>query len=188
MSDPFFILGLPRSRTAWLATWLSYGGKVCMHDALANVRDAAELRALVEEGACGFAETAGSYFPRTLHRAFPNAKFVFVTRLSTDVEASLDRLGKPGRKVVNAAAGAIQEALAYLRPRAEVSFVQFESLDRLDVLEPLWRYLRDEDMPKAHTTAMLQMRVTKIDPFGGSLPIAMLLEESTLAEQEGATA
>lgn len=188
MSDPFFILGLPRSRTAWLATWLTYGGKTCWHDALANVRNAAGLRALADEGAVGFAETAGSYFPRVLHREFPNAKYVFVTRLSTNVEVSLDRLGKPGRGIVNAAAGALNEALAYLRPRAEVSFVQFEALNRLDVLEPLWRYLRDEDMPVAHTRAMLQMRVTKLDPFGGTLPVNMLLEESNLAEQEGATA
>ena len=100
MSDPFFILGLPRSRTAWLATWLTYGGRTCWHDALANVRNVAGLRTLADEGAVGFAETAGSYFPRVLHREFPNAKYVFVTRLSTSVEASLDRLGKPGRGIV----------------------------------------------------------------------------------------
>ncbi len=28
----FFILGLPRSRTAWLANWFTQGDSLCMHD------------------------------------------------------------------------------------------------------------------------------------------------------------
>lgn len=184
MSDPFFILGLPRSRTAWLATWLSYNGRICWHDALGHVTNENDLRALVDAGACGFAETAGSYFPRVLHRAFPKAKFVFVTRLSTDVVDSLNRLGKNGSNVVNVASGALQEAIAYLTPRTDVKFVQFEKLDDFATLANLWRALRSDPFPSRYTTAMLQMRVTKLRPFAGRLPVDMLLKESQLAEQQ----
>lgn len=31
---PFFILGLPRSRTAWLANFMTYNGFHCMHEGL----------------------------------------------------------------------------------------------------------------------------------------------------------
>ena len=33
MSAPFFIAGLPRSRTAWLANWFTADGSDCAHDA-----------------------------------------------------------------------------------------------------------------------------------------------------------
>lgn len=32
MSKPFFIIGLPRSRTAWLSAFMTYDGNYCFHE------------------------------------------------------------------------------------------------------------------------------------------------------------
>lgn len=182
MTDPFFILSLPRSRSAWLAAWLSYNGRPCWHDMLGNVTDAYGLQSLVEKGAVGFAETAGSYFPRVLHKTFPKAKFLIVSRNRDDVATSLVRLGKDGVRVADIADQMLTEAIDYLKPRALTMHVAFDDLDDFGVLATIWRFLRNDPFPVQHTAALLQMRVTKLKPFAGQLPTKMLVEESTLAE------
>lgn len=182
MTDPFFILSLPRSRSAWLATWLSYNGRPCWHDMLGNVTDAYGLKMLVDKGAAGFAETAGSYFPRSLLKQFPRAKFLVVERDAGEVAASLVRLGKDGGRVADIAEQMLVEAVDYLKPRALMMHVAFDDLDNFSTLAAIWRFLRNDPFPVQHTTALLQMRVTKLKPFAGQLPTKLLIEEDTLRE------
>lgn len=49
---PFFVTGLPRSRTAWLANFLTAGGALCIHEGLVHGVDPA-LRWLTRCGAGG---------------------------------------------------------------------------------------------------------------------------------------
>lgn len=41
----FFVLGLPRSRTAWLSNFLTYDGHFCYHEGLDSCRSIAEYKA-----------------------------------------------------------------------------------------------------------------------------------------------
>lgn len=181
MSDPFFILSLPRSRSAWLSAWLSYNGRPCHHDTLGRIESVGELRNYTDLGACGFAETSGSYFPRVLHREFPNAKFLIVRRRPAEVQLSLEALGRrDAAAVVKVTTGALEEAEAYLRSRTEVRAVPFDELNDMTTLQGVWRFLRDDRFPVRHTADMLDLRVTKLRPFAGHWPASMLVEESKL--------
>ena len=44
MKNIFFITGLPRSRTAWLANWFTYGHTFCFHEACRKVGKIEELK------------------------------------------------------------------------------------------------------------------------------------------------
>lgn len=46
--QPFFILSLPRSRTAWLATVLTQGPVFCQHEASLGCRSTTDLKAKLE--------------------------------------------------------------------------------------------------------------------------------------------
>ena len=59
MSAPFFIAGLPRSRTAWLANWFTSESSYCIHDAWRYCTTPQEIREQMPEG-CTWAGTSDS--------------------------------------------------------------------------------------------------------------------------------
>lgn len=91
MTDPFVIFSLPRSRTAWLSRFLTYGDWVCCHDSLLKIDGAQHLRELLAIPNTGLAETAMSFAAPLIRRYFPRSRFVVVRRPLEDIEASLSR-------------------------------------------------------------------------------------------------
>lgn len=73
MKTPFFITGLPRSRTAWMAAWLSSGDTLCFHDE----RFESDADFAKQRGFSG-SELLAQYAEITL--LFPESKWVFVLR------------------------------------------------------------------------------------------------------------
>jgi hypothetical protein len=82
----FIIVGLPRSRTAWLASWFSCGHIHCHHDALTttNVGDVEEPKAIN-----GMADTGAAFKYKELKAAYPEAKWLVIDRNKDDVAKSL---------------------------------------------------------------------------------------------------
>ena len=94
MSSRFFILGLPRSRTAWLANWFTYGGSFCLHDAGRFAPTARELATVLDDIAGSRPElrfvgssdsSLGPQFD-DLVDTFPGSRFLLVER---EVEESV---------------------------------------------------------------------------------------------------
>lgn len=80
---PYFITGLPRSRTAWLANYLSYGESLCLHDAFVQHRNMKALRGAMEKcgvAYVGHADPANCLFWEAIQDEFPGAKWVVVQR------------------------------------------------------------------------------------------------------------
>ena len=88
----FVILGLPRSRTAWLAQFLSYGDWHCGHDELRHMRSLDDARAWFSQGSTGTVETAAAPWWRLLDSIAPGVKVVTIRRPVAEVIASLTRL------------------------------------------------------------------------------------------------
>ena len=86
---PFIVFGLPRSRTAWLARFLSYGDWHCGHEELRHVRSLDDASAWLSQPCTGTAETAGAPFWRLLPAG---VRVVTVRRPMCDVVDSLMRL------------------------------------------------------------------------------------------------
>jgi len=99
--SPFFILGLPRSRTAWLANWFTYGPSVCLHDPSMVAKDVGELARLLHDemgnypsaGYIGTSDSANVVWFWDLARCFPAARFLIVRR---DVEQCIKSVEAQG--------------------------------------------------------------------------------------------
>lgn len=83
MKNFFFISGLPRSKTAWLANFLSGGNTICLHDAFTRCARVEDLKAIMENlpyQNVGHADPANLLFSNRLREVFPQAKWVLVNR------------------------------------------------------------------------------------------------------------
>lgn len=99
MSKQFFITGLPRSRTAWFANLFTWGDSICYHDGLCPedglclVSSFDHLLKRLKEGngPRGHSCASNILVWRKLHKEFPDAKWVFVSR---DGGAIIDSVSK----------------------------------------------------------------------------------------------
>ncbi len=94
--DNFFIISLPRSRTAWLSNYLTYEDSFCFHEGLVGCDSLKALRGKME--ATGFKKVGNSDCMNILlidniMDEFPDAKFVFVHRPKEQVIHELRGLG-----------------------------------------------------------------------------------------------
>lgn len=93
MPPPFVILALPRSRTRWISTFLTYGPWHCGHDELRHCRSLDDVASWFAQPLTGTVETAAAPFWRLLGRYAPGARVVTVRRPVPDVVASLKATG-----------------------------------------------------------------------------------------------
>jgi GNAT superfamily N-acetyltransferase len=89
ISAPFIVFALPRSRTAWLSRFLTYGPYYAGHDEVRHCRSLDDVRAWLGQPCVGSVETAASPFWRLLRALQPDARVVVVRRPVDDVVASL---------------------------------------------------------------------------------------------------
>ena len=87
---PFVIFALPRSRTAWLARFLTYGDWQCGHEELRHCRSLHDVTSWLSQPYTGTVETAAASFWRLLPA---NVRVVTLRRPVPDVVASLARAG-----------------------------------------------------------------------------------------------
>jgi hypothetical protein len=142
---PFFVLGRPRSRTAWLANWLSYGDhSLCLHDEACSwqafettTRD--RLR-LAGSQLVGSANTALILWHTLLVSTFPDARFVFLLSEpdAFDRWAKKNGLDDEMRRVTNQAYCDAERALGHLE---RTVCVRVGDLGRRDALELVWRHV-----------------------------------------------
>lgn len=92
---PFIIYALPRSRTAWLSRFLTYGEWVCGHDELRHCRSLDDVKTWLSQPCTGTVETAAAPYWRLAETYAPGARVVVVRRPAPEVVDSLLRLGGP---------------------------------------------------------------------------------------------
>lgn len=93
---PYFILGLPRSRLAWLANAMTHGNSACLFEATlgsASIDDLAVKLLSTASHAPGNADCANALILGRLLERWPPARLVVVTRDTDAVAKSLRRLG-----------------------------------------------------------------------------------------------
>jgi len=86
----FVVFATPRSRTAWLARFLTYGAWLCGHDEVRHCRSLDDVRSWLAQPHTGTVETAVAPFWRLLP---PDVRVVTVRRPVPEVVASLARSG-----------------------------------------------------------------------------------------------
>jgi len=86
----FLVLSMPRSRSAWLARYLSYGEYFCAHDQLRFCRSLEDIKSWLSQENTGSAETACAPWWRLIPTGM---RLVVVHRPVPEVLASLRRGG-----------------------------------------------------------------------------------------------
>lgn len=91
----FIVFALPRSRTAWTATYLNYRNNFAVgHDEAVHCSTSDEFLAKLEtEYLTGTVETAGMLGWRLIRARLPDARFAVISRRTWEVERSLGQFG-----------------------------------------------------------------------------------------------
>lgn len=153
-SDPFFFIALPRSGTAWLSNFFTWGETFCFHDALFGVRSMHEYKHVLGRtghSRVGSAETAALYLMPAIYQHFPDAKYVFVSRPISDVKASLDRLGIMAKNLDNMA-----ELFAWGARNIPSLIVEFDRMFSQTAIDEIWRFIGLEGKPPFHRLELLR--------------------------------
>jgi hypothetical protein len=158
MPEYFFIMGLPRSRTAWLSNWFTSDTSICLHDAsrFCGKEGPKQLRSIIHKTDAfiswngwydkitpkreyyGTADSVNGWWFNSLEELFPKAKFALIDRNYDEVAVSCERLfGDPCTKELDALFSAHEE----LKHLPNVKTVKFEHLEHAGVLADLQRWL-----------------------------------------------
>lgn len=125
MSQVTFFLSLPRSRTAWLATYLTGMGVYCFHELWRDVTNIKDFKAAIESkgpGPVANVDACNWFFLDDLHEAFPDAQFIKIERMYAEVWASMvDNYGGDLLPLSNA-----YEAVKHSEISTPVSVYHFE--------------------------------------------------------------
>jgi hypothetical protein len=99
----FFIAGYPRSRSAWMATLLTWGDSFCFHDGLADIESLDELDRKfhsVPGNIAGNSDPANLLFHEELKERYPEAIWFYIHReLSAAQTASTVAFGSHAEKI-----------------------------------------------------------------------------------------
>jgi hypothetical protein len=163
--NPYFIIALPRSRTAWLSAFLTTEDSDCLHDPLGQCESLDDLeRLFVESGApiIGCADTSSPIFFNAINERWPDSKYLFVFREPKDIAASLDRLEMPSAEVPMMQVR-MNSAYLSVRSRDNVRALPFEHLSQPAALEALWEFLIGTPFDLARAERFNAMNI-QIDP------------------------
>lgn len=128
----FFIAGLPRSRTAWLANFLTWGNTCCHHDLWGRVRSIEELRTVFDETPAhnvGNSDAGNVLHHEALTQEFPEAKWFIVNRPIDEVHASCQRVGLADMSTLEMLARKLEEL------RGRVNVVHEFTFDRMGAFQ-----------------------------------------------------
>lgn len=157
MNQPFFITGLPCSRTAWLANLFTTGNVMCHHDLLGRVGGMERFATAIREDGWGQPSTfrvgdadSGllACYPQ-VKKLWPIAPWVLVIRKFDDAWDSLCRFvaSGPWQDKLACTWELRQEMLkqwetarAQIIQDARCMEIPFESLARTDTIECLWKH------------------------------------------------
>lgn len=135
--QPFFVSGLPRSRTAWMANWLTTDHSLCLHDEPFRVNKVALSRMTGFSGS----EICTQY--EEIEKSFPGAPWVIILRKPADAFESfmsasgLDRTAEAVTRYWDARL----HLLAQLCRKPNVEAIPFDDLDSEQTARKAWSHL-----------------------------------------------
>lgn len=89
MSPPFIVCTLPRSRSAWVARFLTYRDWTCRHEYAVQLREPEDIRRVFATPNTGAAETAAAQAWALIKYYVPSIRTVVIMRPVADVVKSV---------------------------------------------------------------------------------------------------
>lgn len=143
----FLATGLPRSRTAWMARFLTYGRVTCLHEPSVGFRSMADLAGLLAQPHIGASDSAMALLWPRVARWVPKARFAVVRRPVEDVVASAARLGFADTAAMRETLAAIEAACDQLSARDGTLTLRYDELDTEEGCALLFRQCLGVDLP-----------------------------------------
>jgi hypothetical protein len=139
----FFILSLPRTRTAWLANFLTYENSYCFHEGFLGCKSVSTLYKRFEatgKPIVGNSDCGNILFIDELRETFPLSKLVIVERPIGEVIDELHEIGMMNcdPEVLELAA----QELAFVKRSMNALVVDYKDLDE-NACRHIWRYCID---------------------------------------------
>jgi hypothetical protein len=145
MSRPFVILGTPRSRTAWLAEFLTHGSRSCAHEPSRNWSGLSDLHAALDGGQ-GISDSVLTLRWRNILIYAPDTALVVIHRDAEEVLASFRRAGLWHPRLP-ALVNSIEHAIDDLADDVPAAIhVPYGALSRRDVCGRIWAHCRGDVM------------------------------------------
>ena len=167
MKNYFFITGLPRTRSTWLANFLTYNSGFCFHEAIRlcyKIEDMKPLLDSVSASNSGDADAMLVFYIDKIIEIFPDAKWVVIKRSLEEVMDSLRkrynfRNPEADRKLFERA----EEKINNFIDEHPTLVIDFNSLNERSTCEKLWNYcITDSEFDYAR---WMQLDVVKLDPM-----------------------
>lgn len=157
---PFLLLGLPRSRTAWLSRFLTYGNWFCGHDELRCMRQLEDVKSWLAQPNTGTVETAAAPFWRLALHLRPDLRIVTIRRDPDEAARSAVRAGLgDDLGLMTALMHRLDRKLGQIERRTGCRSFRFEDLAREDVCADLFEHLLPYRHDAAHWRALDQENV-----------------------------
>lgn len=140
MITPFVILGSPRSRTAWLAEFLSWGGWTVHHEPSVHFKHISDIKPFLIPNV-GIVDSMLTLRWRDILRIRPDTRIAIVWRPQRDVLTSVSKIA-PGADLEPVAAilGLLWAEVQAMRQEIDVPLFLFDDLRRRGTMDTLERY------------------------------------------------
>lgn len=163
--EPFFITGLPRSRTAWLANLFSYENSFCFHEALRKCSEIKDIKKIfngVNKQYVGDSDSGLPFFIDEVLDLFPESKLVLVNR---GVSEAIESLGKvfPDYPNIEKIVIKTQDAINDMVEKYKPFIIDFEDLNDMGACELLWEYCVPGIVFEARRWEMLNLMNVEIN-------------------------
>lgn len=164
----YFITGLPRSRTAWLANFMCSGDSFCFHEGLRGCKTPEDFEAKLNTGHCFTGNSdSGQMFMRTL-MSRPDAPVLIVER---DIHEVIDSLADIG--LYNGDVRLLLVEMSRQMHRIKGMRVKFDEIP--GALEDIWTYLVDLPFDKQRAEQLNTLNVQTTDYSGDDFSLGLLL-------------
>jgi hypothetical protein len=148
----FLVLGLPRSRTAWLANFLTYDGQFCFHEGVNGCNSIEEYKVKVEGK--GDSNTGLMLFDFEKH--FPDAKIIII-------DSDIDRAVDFGRDIYGLD---IEIEMVVAKNRLDKMKGFHVKLEEIDgQLKEIWEYVSDKEFNQDRADMLIKLDVQMKNPF-----------------------
>lgn len=167
MKNNFFITGLPRSRTSWLANFFTYNSSFCYHEATrfcTNIRDLKELMGNHTAINIGNADPAMLYIMNDALKAFPGAKVVLIEReLHETIDSFIDFYTSYEYNRIQEWIEYMFEMMEKVKQKYDVLTVRHDALNKMEECKKLWNYLLpDEPFDEKRWNLLDELYINKL--------------------------
>jgi hypothetical protein len=166
-NNPYFVIALPRSRTAWLSVFLD-----CYHEGFNNCNTFKEYKNKIKNS--GDCSTSLLLFD--MKKLFPNSRVVII---HNTIDSAVDFYREIYRKDTTDLLRLMKKRLFSL----DGLHIEFDDIDNR--LEEIWKYLKDEPFDKARTDRLklLNVKIKSMKDF--RIEPALMLELKSFQKQLG---